>query len=931
MFTEPKAFGKILKNTVKDQYKATAVKPSSDLTPEQQQIQKICQANNIKYTPKTEEALKTIFEKTKNNTKITLNSDFGFAEGKDDLNAGKIIDKTKIVDKKEKSIISMTPEEGKIYIQELRKYLKPNASEADVEVAKYNTAIKVLSPKYTDELSQQRGEAFTKLNRDQKENAITEYAKTKGIVTANIYKELDAKEIKEILNRNEIPPSELYSQDLQFLPTINKLAGNTAKQLENLFQNNNIPSDKLEQTKSQISGLVRNYINAVSPEVSTVYKELPKNYQANVAQYVEDNKVALGTEIAKEKYSKLITNKISQELEGLKEYIKDAKNFPTLEPTKYSDLKNNFNQITRNLNFEKPTESVANKIESYQKYCTELEKELTTSLENTQINRRDLAKKAIPALGKTLLNALKLDATKAREEVNKFTQENQNRKNQQENLATTINGIQTIIATLDNAKNPLAEKISTVQLEKIDDKFLASNMRQINEKAQAQLAKETMLADAQASQNNDLQHFINRTKDITGITAGDLEKGVKQSVKMKQASLKTSPLQNKLSQDSALASRTNRTTAPRKSALASNVITNDTNSPPITSAQFKPMGQRRSAPIRPSKLATSNIAAPAPSPAPNEPASNQKPPVSTVEARREILKSALASKGADRGVGSKLGAIRGSALDKSNTVSSNANPNAESPLSRKEIKARMDIKRGELARSAPIPQYQAHTPHQPVEKGNNPKSTIITLDNGDQIKLNDLVKTSKDTKIDATWDNLQKRENTRFLTKGGQENITSQEKAQLMRTSIAQFAEDNRHNNFNNSLKLGGEVDENLAKLSSKDRAVIALSSKALKAIDKGKIKTADKYLERIDNIDKPGLLKKAAIVANDKIVQPLALKSANKVQQLQSDRNKDIKTAKDIGIVIASAINKYAVQKIAGKSQEKTNSYKNKKEERTR
>lgn len=373
--------------------------------------------------------------------------------------------------------------------------------------------------------------------------------------------------------------------------------------------------------------------------------------------------------------------------------------------------------------------------------------------------------------------------------------------------------------------------------------------------------------------------------------------------------------------------------------------------------QFKPIEQRRPLPARkfPNKgqeenLSTrlSNITAPAPSLASNGLASSQKPSVSTMEARRAIPKSNLAQKQATSQNTQQIRAIRGSIdLSDNNLASPGVN---KSPLSRQQIKAAMDQKKQNLQTIGSNFQEKSNNNMQPktqeIPLDLHPEEKrippiFIKLDNGQEIKLGELKQippkksqtvsqTQENSRIDALWAKLHNNKNTRFLTDGTTAESTPSEKTKLIRTNISKYKDSVELNNLKMNFKLGG-VDENFKKITPKDTKIIELSSKALYEINNGTIEKAESYLERIDNLTKPGLLKQAAIVANDKIVQPLASKINNKVQQLQSKRNSDIKTAKDIGIYLASAINKYAVQKIADKAQEKTTTYKKKLQERTR
>lgn len=301
----------------------------------------------------------------------------------------------------------------------------------------------------------------------------------------------------------------------------------------------------------------------------------------------------------------------------------------------------------------------------------------------------------------------------------------------------------------------------------------------------------------------------------------------------------------------------------------------------------------------------------------NEPASNQKAPVSTKEARRKIPKSPLAQRQATSQDSKKILAMRGSVELPDNNL---ASPELKRTSSLPNIKGNIDN-----------PSQPSQNPD--VAAKNKPEPQIGA--GSPQMKQETISQTQEEARIDALWTKLHNNKNTRFLTEGTTPQSSHLEKAQQIRKNISTYKDGVELNNLKMNLKLG-EVDKNFKNIKNKDTKIIELSSKALSEINNGTIEKADSYLNKIDDLTKPGLLKKAAIVANDKIVQPLDSNIDGKVQELQNSRSNkphtfSIETAKNIGIDIASAINKYAVQKIADKSKEKTTTYKKKLQERTR
>lgn len=134
------------------------------------------------------------------------------------------------------------------------------------------------------------------------------------------------------------------------------------------------------------------------------------------------------------------------------------------------------------------------------------------------------------------------------------------------------------------------------------------------------------------------------------------------------------------------------------------------------------------------------------------------------------------------------------------------------------------------------------------------------------------VRQDESARIDALWNKLQKDTKTSVITQGGKDNPISLEKAQIMRKNINKYEKENLKNNINALGKIE-KVDPKFAKLSSKEVKVIEFAAKALDELDKVKDYSAknplpydkvDSYLKRIDNIDKPGLVKQAIKAASN-------------------------------------------------------------------
>lgn len=336
--------------------------------------------------------------------------------------------------------------------------------------------------------------------------------------------------------------------------------------------------------------------------------------------------------------------------------------------------------------------------------------------------------------------------------------------------------------------------------------------------------------------------------------------------------------------------------------------------------QIKPVGQRRPAPTR--KFANTANAANATTTSPkpsNELAINQKPDGHKPTERSLVSKSKLAQKQASQN-NQKIRALRGSVgLSNNNIASPALNKSSSLP----------NIKINDAA-----PSQSTQKPS--IEANDLPKPQVNAASNAirTSTKQETVLQTQENGRADALWAKLANRENTQFLTKGTTQESPYAEKMKIISKNISLYKDNIQINNINSSLKLG-PVDEDYKKITSKDTKIIDLASKALAEINNGKIEKVDNYLKRIDDIDR-GLLKTAAIGANDHILQPLAQKSASKVQELQSERNTNpnkttIEKAKNIGISMASLINEHTVQKIATSAQAKVNNYRNKKAERGR
>ena len=150
------------------------------------------------------------------------------------------------------------------------------------------------------------------------------------------------------------------------------------------------------------------------------------------------------------------------------------------------------------------------------------------------------------------------------------------------------------------------------------------------------------------------------------------------------------------------------------------------------------------------------------------------------------------------------------------------------------------------------------------------------------------------TRIDALWNKLQK--NTSLVPNEGNKNLSSIEKENIMRQKIESYKEANLQINTNSIPGMEMKVDKNFATLSPKEVKVIEFAAKALDAFDKvntiddpnkrNPYAKVDSYLKRIDNIDKPGLLKKAAIAAGN-IGSALIKKLGNHAPPRQNNPNK--------------------------------------------
>ena len=159
----------------------------------------------------------------------------------------------------------------------------------------------------------------------------------------------------------------------------------------------------------------------------------------------------------------------------------------------------------------------------------------------------------------------------------------------------------------------------------------------------------------------------------------------------------------------------------------------------------------------------------------------------------------------------------------------------------------------------------------------------------------------RNARVGALWNKLQTRDHTKLITEGEKPAISSPEKEQLMRNNIALYTKANLAHNINSGVGVGVEkiVDNKFAeipsKISSKEAKVIEFSSKALDELSKVDQRDSrnnprlynkvDSYLKQIDNIDKPGLLKKAAIAAGN-IGSDLIKKLGNRLPSLPTRNN---------------------------------------------
>ena len=163
----------------------------------------------------------------------------------------------------------------------------------------------------------------------------------------------------------------------------------------------------------------------------------------------------------------------------------------------------------------------------------------------------------------------------------------------------------------------------------------------------------------------------------------------------------------------------------------------------------------------------------------------------------------------------------------------------------------------------------------------NAASNAITLSKTQQESVR--LQTQKNASIDALWAKLQNRPETQFITGGTTKESSSAEKMAIMRQNIEQYkynmtdaslVASNLPTQQNKEFKsMSIEALKSMPKLPTKDTKVIEFAAKALEALEKGNIKSANiktayKYLERIDNVDNPGLLEQATKLAKDKILQ---------------------------------------------------------------
>jgi hypothetical protein len=265
-----------------------------------------------------------------------------------------------------------------------------------------------------------------------------------------------------------------------------------------------------------------------------------------------------------------------------------------------------------------------------------------------------------------------------------------------------------------------------------------------------------------------------------------------------------------------------------------------------------------------SSVQNPSVAAAEPSKPSNEPAI-KKPEGYTPTKRSNIPKSKLAKKQVSQNSNQIL-ALRGSVGLSNNNI-------ASPDLSRSSSLPNMKISDGPL--------QSTQNPSVAPKDIPNPQVNDITLSKTQQesVQLQTQknasiqLQTQKNAGVDALWAKLERRENTRSLTKGTTKESSSADKMAIMHQNIEQYKEDNLNNKLNKSFGLGMQVDEKFENIKSKDTKVIEFSSKALEALKKDNIKSADiktayKYLKRIDNVDNPGLLEKAVTAAKDKILQ---------------------------------------------------------------
>ena len=814
-------------------------------------------------------------------------------------------------------------------------------------VTKTVESITKLSPDQTNRIDKQVADArFTENEIDKLKagsaiiRADQEQAKTEGKtysggrlenITEINYLPLTREEMKEILNskneslvRNDIQQTDpqfrrakllqnndieqlekkQYSEDLRFVDSIETRLKNSTAKLAQLFKD----SPKLEQnqdTKYKIIELAENYINANVPEaaISLIGNKDLQYYPHQ--KYAEENKERLTNNFIQNKKLENLGAAIKKELRGIDEFVKNPDNFQALDIDKedYRQLRGKLNQISSNLtDSNKLSESITN----YANFCDELTEKIAKSTRPKLY--RDFTAKTASTAGNIIKAALKFDNEKIRNISKEFkTQKAEfsiaNKRLKKQNIDNTLNNLN----GLNNALSKIIEKVpeitsslnavKTVQITKLYDA------------AQKEMVSERQGKVFQASQNNDLQHFINRTKDIAGITTQDLEKGVEQSAKMAPVSNKKSPLQNRLSQANASAGiPVKRTVVPRKSALASNIVTNKEkivekepsqnvqqksslaaniiSKQGVASSKTPPIGQRRPLPARKSlnkgqgqnpQAQASNAAAAEPLKPSNELAI-KKPEGYKSQDRSNIPKSRLSQKQASQG-GKQFGALRGSVGLSNNNLSPN------------------------------VPKQEKQQTNWTIPQGQS-------------------------ARIDALWKKLQNRPETKFLTEGGKANPSSLQKELLLRNNLAQYKHDIRNASLVASnlppmeskqftTKSIAEL-KSMPKLPTKDTKAIEFAVKALDALDKvntiddpnkrNPYAKVDSYLKKIDNLDKPDLLEQATKLAKDKILQQASklaqniLKSPATNQQQQNGKpgtatsiQQAIITAKNIGSDLTS------------------------------